>query len=39
MYTCAGRIFETLEAACQYANFIARVSGFIVAVEKLEKGN
>lgn len=37
MYVSGGRVFHTLGEACAYANFIAKVSGLIVAVEKLTK--
>lgn len=35
MYESGGRVFHTLAEACAYANFIAKVSGLIIAVEKL----
>lgn len=35
MYISGGRVFHTLGEACAYANFIAQVSGLIIAVEKL----
>ena len=38
LYISGGRVFDSLEAACQYAGFIFRVSGLVVAVEILEKG-
>jgi hypothetical protein len=34
MYVSGGRVFQTLDEACAYANFIFKISGFIVAVEK-----
>lgn len=35
MYESGGRVFHTLEEAIAYANFIAKVSGLIIAVQKL----
>ena len=35
MYEAGGRVFHTLEEAIAYANFIAKISGLIVAVERL----
>lgn len=35
MYISGGRVFHTLEEATAYANFIAKISGFIIAVERL----
>jgi hypothetical protein len=35
-YLVAGKIFDDLQAACDYANFIARVSRIIVAVEEVK---
>jgi hypothetical protein len=35
MYESGGRVFHTLEEAIAYANFIAKVSGVIIGVEKL----
>jgi hypothetical protein len=32
-YICAGRVFDSLQAACDYASFVFTVSGFVVAVE------
>lgn len=35
MYESGGRVFHTLEEATAYANFIAKISGLILGVEKL----
>jgi hypothetical protein len=35
MFVSGGRVFHTLGEACAYADFIARISGLIIAVEKL----
>jgi hypothetical protein len=35
-YVVAGKVFDSLSAACEYANFIAKVSRIIVAVEELK---
>jgi len=34
-YVSGGRVFLTLEEAVAYANFIAKISGLIIGVEKL----
>jgi hypothetical protein len=34
-YICAGRIFDSLAAACDYAGFVFKVSGYVVAVEEV----
>jgi len=34
IYLCGGKMFETMAEACQYANFIHLVSGYIIAVEE-----
>lgn len=39
MYISGGRVFHTLQEATAYANFIAQISGFIIAVEKLTEEN
>lgn len=35
-YIVAGKIFDSLDNACNYANFIFKVSRIIVAVEELK---
>jgi len=35
-YLVAGKVFNDLEAAIDYANFIAKVSRIIVAVEEVK---
>jgi hypothetical protein len=35
MFVSGGGVFHTLGEACAYADFIARISGLIIAVEKL----
>ena len=35
MYESGGRVFHTLAEAKAYADFIALISGYIIAVEKL----
>lgn len=35
-YLVAGKVFNDLQAACEYANFIAKVSRIIVAVEEVK---
>lgn len=35
-YLVAGKIFNDLAAACEYANYIAKVSRVIVAVEEVK---
>lgn len=35
MFISGGRVFHTLGEACAYADFIARISGLIIAVERL----
>lgn len=35
-YIVAGKVFESLNSACNYANFIFKVSRIIVAVEELK---
>lgn len=39
MYTSGGRVFQTLDEACNYANFIFKISGFIIAVERNNHAN
>ena len=34
-YLCAGRTFRRLDEAKAYADFICRISGYIVAIEEL----
>lgn len=34
IYLCGGKLFESLAEARQYANFIHRVSGLIIAIEE-----
>lgn len=34
-YTSGGRIFHTYNEAIKYSNFIARLSGLIIAVERV----
>lgn len=36
MYTCAEKVFQTMDEAISYANFLAKVSRIIVAVEKVK---
>ncbi len=36
-YLVAGKKFSSLDKACNYANFIFRVSGIIVAVEEVKQ--
>lgn len=36
LYTSGGKLFQTLSEAVDYANFIHKISGFIIAVEKVE---
>lgn len=35
-YIVAGKIFQSLDEACNYANFIAKVSRIIVAIEEVQ---
>jgi len=37
MYISGGKIFHTMAEAIAYANFIAKISRIIVAVEELKK--
>lgn len=37
MYISGGKVFQTMAEAVEYANFIAKVSRIIVAVERVEK--
>lgn len=37
LYVCAGRVFVTAADAIEYANFLHKVSGLIVAVEELKE--
>jgi hypothetical protein len=36
MYQCAGKVFQTMNEAISYANFLAKVSRIVVAVEKVK---
>lgn len=39
LYICAGRVFHTLQEASAHASWLFKVSGLIVAIESLEKGD
>ena len=39
MYTSGGKVFQTMGEAVAYANFIAKVSRLIIAVEKIKQGD
>jgi hypothetical protein len=34
-YICAARTFDTIEKAIAHAEFILKISGFIVAIEEI----
>lgn len=38
IYLCGGKMFESLTEACDYASFIFRVSGLVIAVEEFRHG-
>ena len=38
IYLCGGKVFESMAEAIEYANFIFKVSGFVVAVEEFNHG-
>jgi succinate dehydrogenase/fumarate reductase cytochrome b subunit len=38
IYLCGGKMFESEAEAIAYANFIHRISGFIIAVEEFRHG-
>lgn len=38
IYLCGGKMFESVAEAIDYANFIHRVSGLVIAVEEFHHG-
>jgi hypothetical protein len=38
IYLCGGKMFESVAEAIDYANFIFKVSGFVIAVEEFHHG-